>query len=53
LDQRNPFSAAVVPIAAIALGGIVFFALLMPETKPQESLGFEPPQGDISTSKPA
>jgi uncharacterized protein (UPF0276 family) len=35
------------------LGGLVFFALLMPETKPQESLGFEPPQGDISTSKPA
>lgn len=40
-------------LAAIALGGLVFFALLMPETRPKEILRLEPPQGNISTPKPA
>jgi MFS family permease len=47
------YTIAFMTLAAIALGGLVFFALLMPETKPEESLRLEPPQGDISTPKPA
>jgi sugar phosphate permease len=47
------YTIGFMTLAAIALGGLVFFALLMPETKPEESLGLEPPQGGISTPKPA
>ena len=47
------YTIGFMTLVAIALGGLIFLALLMPETKPEESLRLEPPQGDISTAKPA
>jgi predicted MFS family arabinose efflux permease len=51
--QISGYTTGFITLAAIALGGLIFFALMMPETKPEESLRLEPPQGDISTPKPA
>ncbi|MBV8968810.1 MAG: MFS transporter, partial [Verrucomicrobia bacterium] len=38
-------------LAAVAVGGLIFFALLMPETKPQESVRIESAQDHTSTSR--
>jgi hypothetical protein len=47
------YTVGFVTLAAIALGGLIFFALLMPETKPDESPPLESPQGDTPTPKRA
>jgi hypothetical protein len=31
-----------ITLASIAVGGLIFFALLMPETKPEEGIGSSP-----------
>ena len=40
------YQIGFVTLAAIAVGGLVFFALFMPETSPKESTRLELSQGD-------
>jgi len=40
------YQIGFVTLAAIAVGGLVFFALFMPETSPKESTRLEVSQGD-------
>ena len=43
------YTVGFITLAAIAFGGLIFFALLMPETKPEESTRLKSPQGDTPT----
>jgi predicted MFS family arabinose efflux permease len=43
------YTVGFITLAAIAFGGLIFFALLMPETKPEESTRLKLPQGDTPT----
>jgi MFS family permease len=43
------YTIGFVTLAAIAVGGLVFFASLMPETSPQQSIRLKSPQGDTPT----
>jgi Major Facilitator Superfamily len=47
------YTTGFVTLAAIAVGGLVFFASLMPETKPEEGLHSTFAQGNTPTPKPA
>ena len=40
-------------LAAIAIGGLAFFASFMPETKPHEEMGSTSTQGDTPIPKPS
>jgi predicted MFS family arabinose efflux permease len=44
------YTIGFVTLAAIALGGLIFFALLMPETKTDRSPGLDSPQGNAPNS---
>jgi len=46
------YTTGFITLAAIALGGLIFFALMMPETKQEESPPLESPQRDSPTPKP-
>jgi predicted MFS family arabinose efflux permease len=43
------YTVGFITLAAIAFGGLIFFALLMSETKPEESTRLKLPQGDTPT----
>ena len=43
------YTVGFITLAAIAFGGLIFFALLMPETKSEESTRLKSPQGDTPT----
>jgi hypothetical protein len=47
------YTTGFLTLAAIAVGGLVFFALLMPETKPEEGSASMFAQGNTPTPKPA
>ena len=51
--QISGYNTGFITLAAIALGGLIFFALMMPETKQEERPSRESPQGDSPTPKPA
>jgi predicted MFS family arabinose efflux permease len=46
------YNIGFVTLEAIAVGGLIFFAFLMPETKPEESTYLKLPQSDTPTPKP-
>ena len=46
------FTIGFVTLAAIAVGGLVFFASLMPETKPEEGIGSTSAQGNTPAPRP-
>ena len=46
------FTIGFFTLAAIAVGGLVFFASLTPETKPEERIGSTSAQGDTPAPKP-
>jgi hypothetical protein len=39
-------------LAAIAVGGLAFFASFMPETEPEKEIGSTPAQGDTPIPNP-
>jgi hypothetical protein len=49
LSKVLGYTVGFITLAAIAFGGLIFFALLMPETKPEESTRLKSPQGDTPT----
>jgi MFS family permease len=50
--QSFGYTVGFITLAWIAVGGLIFFALLMPETKPEEGIGSTSAQGDIPAPKP-
>ena len=46
------YTTGFLVLAAIAAGGLFFFASFMPETKPEEEIGTSSPQGDTPAPKP-
>jgi hypothetical protein len=51
--QSFGYTVGFITLACIAVGGLIFFALLMPETKPEEGIGSTSAQGAISFPKRA
>ena len=49
--QSFVYTVGFINLAWIAVGGLIFFALLMPETKPEEGIGSMSAQGDNSSSE--
>jgi MFS family permease len=50
--QSFGYTVGFITLAWIAVGGLIFFALLMPETKPEEGIGSTSAQGDTPAPKP-
>ena len=50
--QSFGYTVGFIALAWIAVGGLIFFALLMPETKPEEGIGSTSAQGDTPAPKP-
>jgi predicted MFS family arabinose efflux permease len=46
------YTTGFLALAAIAVGGLAFFASFMPETKPEEEIGSTPAQGDKPIPNP-